>query len=84
MPAHKLAAGAIVLKGNEILIVRDKHGWGLPKGAVEDGESTSEAAVREVREETGILIDINQVAFIIEYRSREYGSYLQVYFCRWN
>jgi 8-oxo-dGTP pyrophosphatase MutT (NUDIX family) len=27
--------------------------WGLPKGLVEKGESFEEAAVREVREETG-------------------------------
>jgi 8-oxo-dGTP pyrophosphatase MutT (NUDIX family) len=28
--------------------------WGLPKGGVEPGESREEAALREVREETGI------------------------------
>jgi 8-oxo-dGTP pyrophosphatase MutT (NUDIX family) len=37
---------------------RDRRGrlvWSLPKGHVEPGESAEEAAVREVREETGIL-----------------------------
>ncbi|MCU1588683.1 MAG: hydrolase [Frankiales bacterium] len=29
--------------------------WSLPKGHVEEGESDEQAAVREVREETGIL-----------------------------
>ena len=36
---------------------RDRRGrllWSLPKGHIEDGESTEEAAVREVAEETGI------------------------------
>lgn len=28
--------------------------WGLPKGAIESGESAESAAVREVREETGL------------------------------
>ncbi|HSD48680.1 MAG TPA: NUDIX domain-containing protein, partial [Actinomycetota bacterium] len=28
--------------------------WGLPKGAIEPGESAESAAVREVREETGL------------------------------
>lgn len=28
--------------------------WGIPKGHVESGESAREAAIREVREETGI------------------------------
>ncbi len=32
--------------------------WGIPKGHLESGESVPEAAVREVREETGIAGDI--------------------------
>ena len=38
-----------------ILLIRDPYqNWGLPKGHVEDGEDPVEAAVREVREETGL------------------------------
>jgi len=38
-----------------LLLIRDPYGkWGLPKGHVEDGESSCEAALREVREETGL------------------------------
>jgi 8-oxo-dGTP pyrophosphatase MutT (NUDIX family) len=33
---------------------RGKLAWGLAKGAIETGESDEEAAVREVREETGL------------------------------
>jgi 8-oxo-dGTP pyrophosphatase MutT (NUDIX family) len=32
--------------------------WGIPKGHLESGESAFEAAVREVREETGIAGEI--------------------------
>jgi 8-oxo-dGTP diphosphatase len=30
------------------------HGWVFPKGLIDEGESKEEAALREVREETGI------------------------------
>src|ERR1700733_4698583 len=53
------AAGAILCResksGPEVLLVhRRRYGdWTLPKGKVESGESFEEAALREVREETG-------------------------------
>ena len=38
-----------------ILVIRDPYqNWGLPKGHLENGEGSGEAAMREVREETGL------------------------------
>jgi len=45
-----------VLRDDEVLLIATRGGrrWQIPKGHVEEGESAEEAAVREVREETGV------------------------------
>jgi len=41
--------------------------WGLPKGAVEEGERPEDAALREVREETGLEAEVRQSIGDISY-----------------
>ena len=59
------SCGALILcrKSDEwqLLLVQNKNGghWAFPKGHVEDGETEKQTAVREVREETGLSIEIN-------------------------
>ncbi|MCU0541875.1 MAG: NUDIX domain-containing protein [Oscillatoriaceae cyanobacterium Prado104] len=60
----RVGAGAIVLdnRGWILLEKRSDCGWwGLPGGRIEPGESVKEAAVREVKEETGLNIEITQL-----------------------
>lgn len=55
----KVASLAAVFDEEERLLVMDRSdgtGWGLPGGKLNVGESTAEAAVREVREETGVEV----------------------------
>ncbi len=52
-------AGGVVARMIEgvihCLVIRDRYGqWGLPKGHLEHGESSKQAALREVNEETGL------------------------------
>lgn len=58
-PRTEHSAGGVVLRrigGTlHVLLIRDPYqNWGLPKGHVEEGEDAREAALREVREETGL------------------------------
>ena len=50
------SAGGLVVRGDEVLLIATAGGrrWQLPKGHLEEGELPAEAAVREVREETGV------------------------------
>jgi mutator protein MutT len=59
-----VAVGAIVIdKGSILLVKRNtepaRGQWSLPGGRVELGETLREALVREVREETGIDVDVD-------------------------
>lgn len=49
------AAGGFVLNAkNELLVIHRRGSWDLPKGKIDPGEQPDEAALREVREETGL------------------------------
>ena len=41
--------------------------WSLPKGTLEQDETPSQAAIREVREETGLVAEILDEAGVIDY-----------------
>lgn len=59
---------AVILRGSEVLLVQrgvepQKGYWGTPGGYVEWDESAEDAAVREVKEETGLdVTDVRLVA----------------------
>ena len=70
------SAGGVVVRegthGPEVVLAsrRTRRGdlaWGLPKGLVEEGEEVEQTAVREVREETGLVAEVRQPLGDISY-----------------
>ena len=69
--APQIAVGAIAVKDGRLLMVRRAHDpgaglWSLPGGRVEHGEYLSDALRREVAEETGLEVDVQELVGILE------------------
>lgn len=54
------AAGGVVVKDNKQLLMFRRGVWDLPKGKLDDGESSRQAAGREVQEETGVRVAVGE------------------------
>lgn len=57
-----VGVGAIVIDGDRVLLVKRAHApiqghWSIPGGVLEVGEFVREAAIREAREETGLIVE---------------------------
>ena len=76
MPTHIIAGAGIVLNdNNEILMVKTHNqGWVFPGGQVEVGENIIDAVKREIREETGIDVEVGEV-FCIASNTGKYPGY---------
>ena len=58
---HKAAGIVPYIEGDhgfKFLLVKNSLGWEFPKGLVENGETNLSAAMRELKEETGLTIDL--------------------------
>ena len=63
-----IRVGAIILKGDRFLMVRNARAdyFYSVGGRIKFGETAEEAVVREVFEETGILMEIDHLGFVLE------------------
>ena len=71
-PAPVVCAGAVIRDaGGRLLLIRRGHEpsrglWSVPGGRVEAGETPEQAAVREVREETGLDVVVGRLLGSVE------------------
>nr|WP_300001899.1 NUDIX hydrolase [Tissierella sp.] len=65
----EVSSGGVVIFGNTILLLKKYNGdWVLPKGRVERGETLEQAALREVKEESGVKGNIIKYIGKINYK----------------
>ncbi|MBS0289971.1 MAG: NUDIX domain-containing protein [Proteobacteria bacterium] len=59
--------GLIINQQQQVLLVEHTYmpGWHLPGGGVKAGETPKAAVIREIEEETGLIVDENPILFAI-------------------
>jgi len=70
------SCGCIIIKDNKVLLVCEKRRnnfWGFPKGHIEHDETEVETAKREVQEEVGLNVEVDEskryeIKYIVEDR----------------
>jgi ADP-ribose pyrophosphatase len=81
----RVAVGAIVFKGNSVLLVRRANApsrdmWAIPGGNVKLGESLQQAAEREILEETGVRIHAGNPVFTFDHIEQDDSGRVQYHY----
>lgn len=66
-----VGVGAIIIEGDRVLLVKRAHPpiqgqWSIPGGVLEVGEMVRQAAVREAREETGLIVETGELLGVFD------------------
>ncbi|MFY8162702.1 MAG: NUDIX hydrolase [Brevundimonas sp.] len=90
LPTPVPAVGVVCLRGDSVLLIRrgtpPRQGeWSLPGGRIEPGERAVEAALRELREETGVEAAITGLIDVVDGLFPEAGRHYVLidYAARW-
>ena len=90
LPAPVPCVGVVCLRGDEVLLIRrgrpPRRGeWSLPGGRIEPGERAMDAALRDLREETGIEAEITGLIDVVDGLFPEAGRHYVLidYAARW-
>src|SRR6202521_4064122 len=88
-----VGVGAVIVQDQRVLLIRRGQApllgeWSLPGGVLECGETLREAVVREAREETGLVVETDEMLGVYERLIRDdeerlrYHYVLIAFLCR--
>lgn len=71
-PTHRIGATAIIIQGDQLLLTRrrDFPVWVAPGGHMDRGETLPECCVREVKEETGLDVEVERLVGVYARQAR--------------
>ena len=85
-PARPLVGvGAVIIHNGKILLVKrgsepGRNKWSIPGGLVELGETIIETTVREVKEETGLDIEVQRLVDVVDNMETDEGGRFRYHF----
>ena len=80
-----VGVGAIIIEGDRVLLVKRAHPpiqgqWSIPGGVLEVGEMVREAAIREAREETGLIVEPGELLGVYDRILRDPENRVQYHY----
>ena len=80
-----IGVGAIIIEGARVVLVKRAHPpiqgqWSIPGGVLEVGELVREAAIREAREETGLIVESGELLGVYDRVLRDVENRVQYHY----
>jgi 8-oxo-dGTP diphosphatase len=80
-----VGVGAVIIQNGKILLEKRKNDpgrgkWSIPGGLVELGESLEQAVIREVQEETGLVVDTPKLIDVVSQTTLDESGKVKYHF----
>ncbi len=80
-----VGVGSIIIEGERVVLVKRAHPpiqgqWSIPGGVLEVGELVREAAIREAREETGLIVEPGELLGVFDRVLRDSEKRVQYHY----